>query len=493
MSTLPHHPVAVVDRPADRSSHPVPRNGSGRAGRWLHRRTPPVQRGLRRLGVALMLMPLIVLLAWRLPDIMTDRVLVWYGITVLAGSIALLFIAYTRYDDPSETTLVRRPRDADSFPSLPATPSVTLLVAVKDEVENIERCVRSMVASDYPNLHVIVVDDGSTDGTVEVLRRLEVPLGFLLLTLPKNVGKKHALTRAAQLATGDVLAFTDSDCILEPSALSRCVRALVTHPELGAVSGHARALNRDASLLARMQDVWYEGQFRVMKAAEATFGSVTCVSGPLAVFRRDAVLNYLSAWAYDSFLGGEFRFATDRQLTGYVLGQKWMGRSLKRAHAGSPFVEREYPERIWRVGYVRSALVWTNVPTGVRAFCRQQIRWKKSFIRNCFFTGRFMWRRGVGSASLYYGHVLWVLAAPFMAFRHMVWAPLHGLWFLTLLYLAGVTLKGCAYGLAYAFDNRGDPAWRLRPAMSLMSSVMLSWMLVYSALTIRRGIWSRKS
>ena len=52
------------------------------------------------------------------------------------------------------------------------------------------------------------------------------------------------------------------------------------------------------------------------KAAESTMGSVTCVSGPLAVFRRDAVWNYLPAWAHDRFLGGEFRFATDRQLPG---------------------------------------------------------------------------------------------------------------------------------------------------------------------------------
>jgi len=52
------------------------------------------------------------------------------------------------------------------------------------------------------------------------------------------------------------------------------------------------------------------------------FGSVSCVSGPLAGFRREAIWNYFPAWAADSFLGREFRFATDRQLTGYVLGQE---------------------------------------------------------------------------------------------------------------------------------------------------------------------------
>jgi cellulose synthase/poly-beta-1,6-N-acetylglucosamine synthase-like glycosyltransferase len=291
-----------------------------------------------------------------------------------------------------------------------------------------------------------------------------------------------------------VLAFTDSDCVLAPDALARCVNALVRHPELGAVSGHARALNANSSLLTRMQDVWYEGQFRVMKAAEATFGSVTCVSGPLAVFRREAIYNYLPAWANDRFLGGEFRFATDRQLTGYVLGQRWVGQKLKDANADSPFVYSiDYPERLWRVSYVNSAMVWTNVPSSFRAFYKQQIRWKKSFIRNLCFTGRFMWRRGPGPALLYYGHVLWVLAAPVMAVRHLIWAPLHGLWFLTFLYLCGVVLKGSVYGFAYHLDNPKDPNWVCRPLMSLLSSLTLSWLLVYSAVTIRVGIWARQS
>jgi len=189
----------------------------------------------------------------------------------------------------------------------------------------------------------------------------------------------------------------------------------------------------------------------------------------------------------------EFRFATDRQLTGYVLGQRWLGKKLKAANATSPFgTSVDYPERLWRVGYVNSSKVWTNVPSTFRAFYRQQIRWKKSFIGNLCFTGRFMWRRGPGPALLYYGHVLWVLAAPVMAVRHLIWAPWHGLWFLTFLYLCGVTLKGSVYGLAYHFDNPRDPNWCYRPLMSLLSSLTLSWLLVYSAATIRRGIWARQ-
>jgi cellulose synthase/poly-beta-1,6-N-acetylglucosamine synthase-like glycosyltransferase len=271
------------------------------------------------------------------------------------------------------------------------------------------------------------------------------------------------------------------------------VKVLIANPSIGAVSGHARALNRNKTLLTRIQDTWYDGQFAVAKAAESVFGTVTCVSGPMAVFRRRAIYNYLAAWAEDRFLGREFKFATDRQLTAYVLGQQRIGRKLKNRYATSPFVRgRDYPERRWRVEYVASARVLTNVPENLRSLLKQQVRWKKSFIRNLFFTGGFLWRRGILPAFLFYGHVLWVSAAPVLAFRHLVWLPLHGGIFLTGVYLCGVALKGCIWALAYKIQNPRSTRWLYRPAMSLFSALCLSWLLPYAAVTLRRSVWSRR-
>jgi cellulose synthase/poly-beta-1,6-N-acetylglucosamine synthase-like glycosyltransferase len=478
--------VITVSVPT-RTTSPPKRSG-------LRSPEPVMRQATRRILTVTALLPLLLILARQLPTLVLDPVVLGYGFVVLAVTIAMFYLAYSRYEDPSEYPLHHLPRDAATFPALPAHPRVSLLVAVKDEVDEIEACVRSMVASDYPDLQVIVVDDGSADGTQGVLDRLAAELDIVVLKLEFNVGKKNALVRAAELATGDVIAFTDSDCVLERTAVRRCVQALISNPHLGAVSGHARAQNADATVLTRIQDVWYEGQFRVGKAAEAAFGSVTCVSGPLAVFRRDAIWNYLPAWAADRFLGGEFRFATDRQLTGYILGQAWIGARLKARHAGSPFVrDADHPERRWHVGYVTSARVFTTVPARLRPFVRQQVRWKKSFIRNLFFTGAFMWRRGPAPAALYYGHALWVAAAPVMAIRHLVVAPVRGMWLLTALYLCGVVVKGIAWGLAYKVDHPGSTRWRYRPLMSLMSALVLAWLLPYSALTIRRTVWSRSA
>lgn len=483
----------VLITPAPPARSPLRRLLTRRVRAALAALPRPEHHALVRLLALAALVPVLLLIAHRAAQLpyLTGPVAL-YGLTVLTGTCCLLYLAYARYDDPALRTLRHRaPRHAE-FPALPERPRVSFLLAVKDEVGLVEACVRSMAASDCPGLEVIVVDDGSRDGTGAVLDRLADELGVTVLHLDRNLGKKAALVRGCALATGDVLVFTDSDCVVAPDAVRLCVRALVRHPDLGAVSGHCRALNAPASLLTRVQDIWYDGQFRIAKAAEAAFGSVTCVSGPLAAFRRDAVVDYLPAWAEDRFAGAPFRFATDRQLTGYVLGQAWRGAALKRRHADSPLVSAgDHPERRWLVGYSRAAQVWTNVPARWRPFLHQQVRWKKSFVRNLFFTGGFMWRRGLAPALLYYGHALWVLAAPALVFWHLVWAPLHWAAWLTLLYLCGVLLKGALWGLAYRLDNPGDRRWRYRPLMSLLSCCVLAWLLPYAVLTLRRGIWTR--
>jgi cellulose synthase/poly-beta-1,6-N-acetylglucosamine synthase-like glycosyltransferase len=145
------------------------------------------------------------------------------------------------------------------------------------------------------------------------------------------------------------------------------------------------------------------------------------------------------------------------------------------------------------VGYVRSAHVLTKNPARLRPLLRQRVRWQKSFIRNTCFTAMFMWRLGLGPSLLYYGHCLWVVAAPFMAVRHWVWAPLNGLYFLTFLYLAGILMKGSAWAVAYKLDHPGDPRWRYRVLMAFLSTFLLAWLLPYALVTIRRNRWNRSA
>lgn len=446
-----------------------------------HPAAPAGSALLRHALVFIAVAPIGALIAARVAHTLEDSLLTAYGALLLTVTSSAIYIAFRHYTDPSEDCRVAA-----------GAPLVSCLVAARNEEGLVGACVRSILRSTYANLELIVVDDGSTDGTRRRLEELQNGHPFTLVSLLESVGKKRALTVAAQQARGELLVFTDSDSVLAEDAVERVVRAFAAHPEIGAVSGHARALNGDRNFLTRMQDAWYEGQFSVWKAAESVFGAVTCTSGPLAAYRREAIYNLLPAWADDRFAGREFRFATDRQLTGYVLGSEEVGTRLKLRYLDSPFVWRtRYPEKRWRVEYVKSARVWTVVPPSAGRFLRQQVRWKKSFIRNLFFTGAFYWRKGPVPAFLFYTHALIVLVAPFMAFRHLVFLPLSGRAGLAVLYLSAIFVKGSIWALAYKAECPGCRRWVYRPFMSLVTLVLSSLLLLYAAATLRRQAWAR--
>ena len=86
---------------------------------------------------------------------------------------------------------------------------------------------------------------------------------------------------------------------------------------------------------------------------------------------------------------------------------------------------------------------------------------------------------------------MWVVLAPVMAVRHLIYAPITGAYDLCFLYIAGIVLKGLAWAVAFRIQNPGDERWRYRPFISMLSTLSFSWVIVYSALTIRKPVWSR--
>jgi cellulose synthase/poly-beta-1,6-N-acetylglucosamine synthase-like glycosyltransferase len=461
------------------------------AARNRHRRTAVRTRlrGLTLVAVLALLTLLVVKLEFKSPD--SNDVFYAYGVLVTVVVLVTMTVAFGFYRDPALTARDSRP-ELDLATALSTTwPLVSCIVAVHNEQEFVERCVASIVAQTYPNTEVIIIDDASSDNTLSVLRKLVQACPIKVIELSVNRGKKGALSAGLLRARGSIIAFADSDTVWAPDAVEMAVPIFLVYPEIGAVSGHCRALNGDRNLLTKIQDSWYEGQYSVRKAFESVFGAVTCVSGPLAFFRRSAIYNFMPAWTSDTFLGQEFRFATDRTLTAYVLGGAYLGRKVLPQHNNSPFAWPEYPTRDWKIVYSKSARAWTNVPSTLRAMIKQQVRWKKSFLRNTLVTGRFYWRRPFLPALFYYIHVAFVICGPFVAARHLIYLPLHGDPISPVLYLAGIATIGLSFGLAFRYENPGSRRWLYRPAMSLLSTIIFSWIIFYSAATIRKMTWHR--
>ena len=361
-------------------------------------------------------------------------------------------------------------------------PTVSILMAVRENggdrlAAGVRTAVHALAATDHPAVEIIIVDDGCAAGTADVLADLAADLPVTVLRLDRPQGRRRALLHAAAHATGDVLAFVGDRCLLAPDAVRRCVDALARHPGLGAVGGHTRARNAGRNLLTRAQDAGSEGLFRVHVATAAAFGAVADLTGGLAVFRRDAVYNYLPAWS------------RSRPLAALVLAQPWAGRRLKARHADSPFVHQvDHPERPWRVGYVRSARVYAYAPTGVRAFTAQVLRRAAATVRAAPFAGGVLWRRGAAPAVVYYGRLLAVLVAPLAAGWHLVWAPLHGRWMPAAAYLVAAGLSGAAFGLAAALGRRTSGGWAYRPVMSLLAAALMPLLPAYAAIRAGRRL-----
>lgn len=124
----------------------------------------------------------------------------------------------------------RRPRLHDYEPQLTG-PLVSVIIPARNEARNIERCVRSILATAYSPIEVIVVDDRSTDGTAEIVEpatggRLRLVRGTELP--PGWFGKQWAIVQGYRVARGDLLLFADADTRHEPELIPRAVRGLQT-------------------------------------------------------------------------------------------------------------------------------------------------------------------------------------------------------------------------------------------------------------------------
>lgn len=228
-------------------------------------------------------------------------------------------------------------------------PSVSVVVPAYNESAGIAGTLRSLIATGYPDLEVIVVDDGSEDGTADAASALGLP--GVRVVRQENAGKPAALNTGIALARGEILVLVDADTVFASDALHALARAF-DDPEVGAVSGNTKVANRDG-LLGRWQHLEYVVGFNLDRRAFAVLDCITTVPGAIGAFRRSAL----------DAVGGvpSATLAEDTDLTMAV------------ARAG------------WRVEYEQAAVAWTEVPSTLRQLWKQRYRW-------CYGTLQSMWR-----------------------------------------------------------------------------------------------------
>ncbi len=346
-------------------------------------------------------------------------------------------------------------------------PTITTIIACKNEEDSIRRTIDCVYRCDYPKdlLEVIVVNDGSTDGTLEemTLAKQDHP-NLQVVDFKENKGKREGMAIGANMAKGEVLVYIDSDSFIQRDGLYKIAQGFIDR-DVGAVCGHAHVTNAGKNILTKMQEVRYFIAFRVIKAAESLFSNVTCCSGCFSAYRREYVMPILDAWLHQKFLGTQATFGDDRSLTNFML-------------------------RRYRVIYHSDAVCTTIVPENYGKFFRQQLRWKKSWIRECFLASQFMWRKHPFAALSFYGSVLFPLVGPVIVFNAVV-LPLLGYGPLSYMYLYGALLISFVFSLVYLVFNRKS-LWIYGVSFSIFYIFFLAWQTYYALLTVRQNHWGTR-
>jgi hyaluronan synthase len=413
-----------------------------------------------------------------------DFTIGFYSFLTSLSLCSIFLFSYLKFKDPL-LNIKKKSNDTE--------PLISIIIPVKNEEENIENCIKSCIDSSYKNKEIIVVNDGSTDKTPRILERLrkENSNALRVLHLPINLGKKHAIEKAIEIANGKFYVFMDSDCNMFDDAVENLVKIFLSDNEIGAITGHGNVRNADTgNLLEKIQDVWFDGQYRIIKGMESSFSSLTCCSGSLSAFRKEAIINHIHEWANDRFLGMEFKFATDRRLTAFILAEKIKPSSEKFIN-NKQIKEngRKIKSQQWKLKYSPSVKVEIGVPKTLRSLIKQQIRWRKSFIRSIFATGSIYWQRPLPVAIIYYLTIALRLLRPYIIIKSLIILPLTGDILSGIFYLGGAMFSGLMYGIDVRLRKPGYPRWFYRPLMNVISTFIFTWLIIYAAITIKNKTW----
>jgi cellulose synthase/poly-beta-1,6-N-acetylglucosamine synthase-like glycosyltransferase len=325
------------------------------------------------------------------------QLLEWIGYGILAYFISMQ--AYIAYLGARSALVLRRTQHLGRFGRITemlssrTTPPVSIIIPAYNEEAGIVEAVRSMSLVRYPRIEIVVINDGSTDRTLEALvaafglekvaipYRPDVPAEPLravyrgrgavdITVLDKgNGGRADALNAGLNAARYPYALCTDADVIFDADCLMRAMQRVVEDRERTvAVGGNVRPLNGSRvdlghligatvprGLVARMQVLEYVRTFLAARPAWSELNALPLISGAFGVWKRSAVI------AAGGFTKGHM--GEDMDLT----------MRLHRHHA-----ERGIP---YRIVYEPSAVIWTEVPETLRVLRRQRIRWHRGLMR----------------------------------------------------------------------------------------------------------------
>ena len=472
---------------------------------------------------------------------------------VLSALLVLYFFLYNSFQLAFVLVAFREVRhqlrsrayeDLDIVAGSPFTPPLSIIVPAYNEEKTIVESLSSLGRLRFPRMEIIVVNDGSTDGTLDRIvrefgfRRMEITYEDRISTCPvrgfyelreglppgvtrwvvvdkENGGKADALNVGINASTCPMFVSMDADSVIDEKALLQAFRVMLREEGIVAIGGQVSLVNgcevhegqvRKVGLpdssLARFQVVEYMRSFSIGRTALARLNAIMIISGVFGIFRKDVVVK----------VGGYLT----RNLTGKLV-REYVGEGRETVCEDMEIIvriqryirEKRLPSR---VGYTPEPLCWTEGPETVKSLGKQRNRWMRGLIETLVYHRAILWNPR-------YGNLGW-FAYPFFVLFEFIGAPLEFFGYLAvpLLYATGYLsgsffflflLLSVAYGALVSVSavvtgawseatsrdrKRGSSLLRYRDRRHL--AVLLAYALLenlgYRQLTLwwrNRGIW----
>jgi hyaluronan synthase len=342
---------------------------------------------------------------------------------------------------------------------------IAVIIPTFNEEEPLFRKTIQSLVDAEGNKELFVIDDGSTRGMdKKAMATMCSAMGVQLHVFEKNKGKRHALHHAItqMIKDHDFIVTIDSDTILDKYALVRVVEPLL-NPKVGASTGDVLLLNEKQNVLTRMIGSYYWIGLNIFKKAQSALGMVVCCSGCLAAYRSDVINEIIEEFVNQKFLGEACTHSEDRHLTNLVLRNGY------------------------DVKYAPLAKSYTESPSTVKGFLKQQQRWKRGFIRESTFTLTHAWRT---RPLLFIQILLCELTVPFMSFGLMVALFVsiftNPMMIVTSLLPSWIMFMFVRY-IMVLFYGRGKIFGLL--VYMFFYEIFLYWQFVYALFTVKNKSW----
>jgi peptidoglycan-N-acetylglucosamine deacetylase len=378
------------------------------------------------------------------------------GITVLFVAVGTLAVGRTLLLLALAGRHARRRRSPAWSWGPPVTEPVSVIVPAYNEKEGIAAAVRSLASGDHAGIEVIVVDDGSTDGTADIVDTLALP-NVDVIRKP-NGGKASALNAGVAAARHELVVMVDGDTVLEPDSVRRLVQPFAD-PSVGAVAGNVKVGNRH-SLVARWQHIEYVIGFNLDRRLHETLRCMPTVPGAIGAFRRRALIS----------AGGmsDDTLAEDTDITMALL------------RGG------------WQVVYEECARAWTEAPVTLAELWKQRYRWSYGTMQAMWKHRRALLEKGpfgrFGLPFLAFFGVALPLLAPVIDLL-----AVYGLLFLgwtetAVAWLGMLALQVVTAAVAFRLDRESHrPLWVL-PLQQFAYRQLMYLVLLQSVVTALTGV-----